>query len=217
MKLRSFRTIILLVVVASILALGILILNSRKEPTSNEIKNQLTKENLKEKAPPKGLKAIIAKSIEKQQEMAENKDAMTERSDFSSPLIKQERFYTEQEINEMTEPQFQELLKSTESKLPKLSDIKKLPAGALHRTPELIMEAGRNLGLLKEVLKVHENYERTALKFYDTCAQSKERPTPVRALCLTNLIEIKKKNNEKINKSLYPAELLELTKMITDL
>lgn len=210
MKLRSVRTVILLVVVALILGVGIRYINSDKNYAANEIKSKLTIDTTTQKTPPKGLRALIAKNIEKQQEM-------TERTDFGPPLIEQERFYTEQEIASMTEGQFEDLLKSVALKLPKLSDIKKLPPGALHRTPELVLQAGKDLGLIKEVLSIHESYERSAVGFYDECAKSVERPTPVRALCLTNLIVIKKKNGEKVNNKAYPAELLELTKMITDL
>jgi hypothetical protein len=210
MKLRSVRTVILLVVVALILGVGVRYINSDKNHAVNEIKSKLTIDTTTQKTPPKGLRALIAKNIEKQQEM-------TERTDFGPPLIEQERFYTELEIASMTEGQFEDLLKTVELKLPKLSDIKKLPPGALHRTPELVLQAGKDLGLIKEVLAVHESYERNAVGFYDECAKSVERPTPVRALCLTNLIVIKKKNGEKINSKAYPAELLELTKMITDL
>jgi DNA polymerase-3 subunit epsilon len=73
------------------------------------------------------------------------------------------------------------------------------------------------LSFLKEVLKVHESYERVAAPFYERCAKNAERPTPVRALCLTNLIQVKKKNNERINVADYPSDLIELSRMITDL
>ena len=46
------------------------------------------------------------------------------------------------------------------------------------------------LGLLKEVINAHEDYELEAMEFYKKCAEKEDSPTPVRALCLTNLIEI---------------------------
>ncbi len=132
-------------------------------------------------------------------------------------MLANERFYTEAEIKEMTRDQFENLLKETEAKLPTVSDIRKLPAEALHHTPLAIIKAGRELGLLKEVINAHEDYELEAMEFYKKCAEKEDSPTPVRALCLTNLIEINKKRGIETNYSKYPSQIIELAKMITDL
>ncbi len=206
MKLRSLPSLL----IVTLLVGGMLLVNNyrkaKKDSSSNDINNQLTSEN----PPQKGLKALLDKSLKKQ-------DEMTERSDFDDNLVVKERFYTESEISEMTETQFVLLLDATELKLPRISDLKKIPEGALHTTPAPVLEAGRELGLIKEILKTHNSYEQKALGFYEKCAKNSERPTPVRALCLTNLVEVKKRNNEKININEYPPQLVELTKMITDL
>ncbi len=169
---------------------------------TDEIQNKSTSEISKDK---NEIKPTLEASSE-----------MTERVDFDSSVLVQERFYTEKEIAEMTEDQFENLLKEIEMRLPKLSDIKKIPAEALHRTPAPVLQAGKELGLIKEVLKLHESYDQKAGLFYQTCAMNTESPTPVRALCLTNLVEIKRKNGEKIDKKLYSKEILELAKMVTD-
>jgi hypothetical protein len=213
MKLRGLTAIL----TAASLGIVVLLLSHyfKVKDSPPEIKSQLTNSNEIEGQKPRGptfqnLKSVIAKNLEKQSEMVERKD-------FDDSLLVQERFYTENEINEMTEPQFKSLLKDIELKLPLLSDLKKLPPGALHTTPAPVMQAGKDLGLIKEILKVHESYEREALVFYESCAGNAERPTPVRALCLTNLVIIKKKNGERVNLKSYPAQLVELTKMVTDL
>jgi len=141
---------------------------------------------------------------------------MTERNDFDSSVLVQERSYTEKEITEMSIEEFENLLIEVEAKLPKLSDIKKIPPEALHQTPAPVLQAGKELGLIKEVLKLHESYEEKAGVFYQACALNNQRPTPVRALCLTNLNEIKKKNGEKINKSMFSKEIIDLASMVTD-
>lgn len=206
MKLRGFGPLILIIIAVGLLAGVALYQKTLKNESVDDIKSQLTKVETKTKK----LKEIIAGNLNKQ-------EMMVERKEFDNSVLEQERFYTEAEINEMTEEQFVALLKEIEIKLPKISDIKSLPPGALHRTPAPVMQAGKDLGLIKEILKVHESYENEAAGFYENCAQNKERPTAVRALCLTNLVQVKKKNGEKINLTLYPAQLIELTKMITDL
>jgi hypothetical protein len=210
MKLRGLSPSTVVLAVATLVLLGTLFLRGKKPVQSDDIKSQLTTENA-DKNRPKGLKMIIAANLQKQEEMVERKDF------DDSNLLVRERQYTEKEINEMTEDQFAALVKETGLKLPKLSDIKKLPPAALHRTPAPVMQAGKDLGLLKEVLKVHESYEKIAAVMYQSCAKDTERPTPVRALCLTDLIQYKKKIGEKINKADYPATLIDLTKMITDM
>lgn len=175
----------------------------------NETKSQLTDSETTPNKP--NLQDLIKKNLAKQEELAQAPETET------GSVLMQERTYTEAEINEMSEPQFEELLKDTERKLPKLSDLKKLPAGALHRTPPVVIQAGRDLGVIKEVLKVHESYERVAAPFYNSCARNEEGVTPVRALCLTNLIEIKKKNRENLNLKEFPNQLIELSKMVTEL
>lgn len=187
-------------------------LHSKNSSLLNDNKSKLTLLNIAQDSAQKVpvLKDLIAKNLAKQNAMAEAQ--VTDQN-----VLTVERVYTEQEINEMTENKFMDLLEDTARKLPKLTDIKKLPAGALHRTPPIVIQAGRDLGVIKEVLKVHESYERVVTKFYKSCAKDEEGTTPVRALCLTNLIEIKKKNNESVNLRDYPERLIELSKMITDI
>jgi hypothetical protein len=207
MKVRGLSALVTVLVLALFVLVGSRYLKSQKNIASDDMKSQLTPNEQKKK----GLKKIIAGNLQKQEEMVERKDF-----DDASLLVR-ERVYTEAEINNMSEVEFRELLVETEAKLPTVNDIRKLPAGALHRTPAPVMQAGKDLGLLKEVLKVHESYERDAADFYKKCALTKERPMPVKALCLTNLIEIKKKNGEKLNLAAYPSDVVELTRLITDM
>lgn len=210
MKLRRLPVIVAVLVLVAAMPLLNNYLKAQKISNSNDIKSNLTN-GFENKSVPKKLKNIFAKNLQKQSEM-------TERSDFGdASLLVQERFYTEAEINNMTEVEFIELVKSTELKLPKVSDLKQLPPGALHRTPAPVMQAGKDLGLLKEIVKVHESYERDTVNFYEKCAKNEVHPVAVRALCLTNFVGIKKKTGEKVNLKQYPAQLVELTKMITDL
>lgn len=206
------------IVIVFILAVSLLSVSryfkSQKMAISNDIKSQLTRnETLTIPAETKirSLKSIIASSLKKQESMNEKKELEDKN------LLSRARDFTETEIDNMSELEFRDLLKETESKLPTITDLKVLPPGALHHTPAPIIQAGRDLGLLKDILKVHESYARDAVIFYETCAKTKERPMSIKALCLTNLIEINKKNGVQVNLSRYPKEIVELTKLITDL
>ena len=200
---------------SAILAL-VSIVRNQNNSSENDNKSKLTLSKIEKKVEQKvgekalTLKNVIAKNINHQEETAAQQNT-------NETILTQDRNYTEKELLDMSEDSFRDLVKDTERRLPKLSDIKKLPPGVLHRTPEIIIQAGRDLGVLKEILKNHESYERVAIPFYNSCAKNEASPTPVRALCLTNLIEIKKKNGTKINLKEFPSQLIELSKMVTDL
>ena len=198
MKKPSFSAAYIMLSLALFMAAVSFYLNHNKLNVQNDNKSKLTLEKVEEKAEQKvsGFKAVMEKNLANQEKIAIAQTA-------SDNVLTQDRSFTELEIKEMTEEKFIDLLKDTQRRLPKISDIKKLPPGVLHRTPEIIIQAGRDLGVLKEVLKVHESYERDAFPFYKNCAKNAEGPTPLRALCLTNLIEIKKKNGENLNLKEY--------------
>lgn len=206
MKLKEFSLPLVLLLIAGILAAISMYLNGQKKVRPNDSISQLTA-SVAEKKTSK-LRTFLDKGFHKTQQNSEAS---------STPLLDHERQFTEQEIAQMNEEGFEELLTEVERRLPKISDIKKIPSGALHRTPETIIEAGRNLGLVKEILMSHEKFIPKAIGFYDHCAKNDERPTPVRALCFTNLVLLKKQKAEKINLKDYPPQVIDLAKMITDI
>lgn len=218
MKLRGFSAFLIAFLVLVIGLVTSYVIKSENSDSNIAMKSQELNENSARSMPQKLSQGAVAKikSI-LMKAPPENNEGFTERKDFSESLVAQERFYTESEISHMSPEAFGELLKITELKLPKISDLKEIPEGALHTTPTPVIQAGKDLGLIKEILKNHSDYEKAAIVFYETCAKNAERPTTIRALCLTNMVEIKKKNGEKVDYKAYPASLVELTKMITDL
>jgi hypothetical protein len=206
MKLKELERGLVLLLVAGLLAGTSYYLNSRKPPAPDVSNSQLTVQETTKKT--SKIRSLLNKALRKSE---------TQVDSSATPLVTLERHYTEQEIVQMNELAFSELLTSIELRLPKLSDIKTLPPGALHRTPEVILEAGRDLGLIKEILTTHEKFIPKAIGFYDSCAKSDVRPTAVRALCLTNLALLKKQREEKVNLKDYPIQVVDLAKMITDL
>ena len=185
--------------------------NSQFEKSSKKTLTEKTLDKI-EKHEPK-LKEILEKN-QKAQEVASNSYPALPPG---ANLLTRERIYTQDEIDKMSEDEFKIMLSDIARKLPKKSDIKELPPGALHQTPGIVIEAGRNLGVIKEVIKIHESYEALAVPFYNKCSKDDEGTTTVRALCLTNLIVIKRKNNENINTKDYPSEIVRLSKLVTDM
>ena len=208
MKKSGFSLPMIISTISLIIIVVTAFLFLQNQDLQNDNKSKLTLINTAQKLPV--LKNLIQQNLAKQQEQAAKLAG-------EELVLEKERIYTEQEINEMTEEQFAMLLKDTENRLPKRSDLKQIPAGALHRTPTIVLKAGRDLGLIKEILKVHESYERIAAPFYKSCAKNEEGTTPVRALCLTDLIQIKKKNGQELNINEFPSQIVELSKMVTDI
>ncbi len=209
MKQKPIYTFILFGVALMVLVLVSIYRNTQFKKPLIASKNELTTTSETVTKTQK-LKDIVAKNLLKNQEMVE-------RTDFDNSVINQERLYTETEIANMTESEFVNLLNDISLKLPKLSDIKKIPPQALHRTPPPVLQAGRDLGLIKEIINIHENFQSKTIPFYDECSKNIERPVPVRALCLTNLIIVKKKLGLKFNRQEYSPEILDLAKMVTEL
>jgi hypothetical protein len=208
MKKRSNSPALAVMALSIIVIAYITFLNIKKPFASNDNKSKLTLIETAKKIPL--LKDLIAKNIEKQKELNEENNS-------SNDILTTERIYTGNEINEMSETSFFSLLTETTNRLPKMADIKKIPTEALHHTPEILIKAGRNLGVIKEVLKLHPAYENTALVFYQSCAKDSTVMTSARELCLTNLIEIKKKNKTALNLKDYPDQIVDLAKMVVDI
>ena len=205
---------------ALILAGVSMYLNHKKNRSLNATKNQLTLENNLKNSPentPVDSTTTQTIAAETHSTPLDQSVSNQTEAEVKNDFITKERQYTEIELSQMSELQFTELLKETQRRLPKLSDIKKIPEGALHHTPELVMEAGRNLGVIKEVLKSHESYEKVALPFYFECAKNEEGSTPVRALCLTNLIELHRKIKKPLNLKEFPSQVVELSRLVTDI
>jgi hypothetical protein len=199
MKKRFFSPVVIILGLAILLVWAVV----KNKPAEEKILKKAAQSSSK-------LQKLIAKSRVKN-------NATLSPNINSEELITAERIYTEDEIKNTTEMQFAEMLKDTEMRLPTLGDIKQLPPGALHHIPSVILEAGRNLGALKEVFKFHPEYEENAIPLYTKCALASNRPTPVRALCLTNLVEISKKHNQSLDLKRFPSQVVELTKLVTDM
>ncbi len=194
MKNRLFSPIVITILLAIIIVSAVVFLRPQEE---------------------KVIKKVAQKNSKLQKIINRNQQAQFDKN--SPSLLTQERIYTEEEIKNTTPLQFEEMLKETEAKLPLKAELKQIPEGALHHTPTTILEAGRNLGALKEVLKFHPEYEEKIIPLYHKCAQASDRPTTVRALCLTDLITLSKKRNTPIDLTKYPNDIVSLTKIVTDM
>ncbi|MBP9680600.1 MAG: hypothetical protein KBD76_04260 [Bacteriovorax sp.] len=171
----------------------------------NDSKSKLTTEQLIPS------KSSISSLLQKKLNASQNSKNLP-----SESILLQERLFTEAEVQKMSQEDFRFLLLETQKKLPKIHDLKKLPPSALHFTPPLVLQAGRELGLIKEILSIHETYEPLTFSFYQNCAKDKDGITPIRALCLTNLIELKKKNGIKLNLLDYPQNIIDLSRMVIE-
>ncbi len=199
------------------LGIGLLVLNKNQKDNAGinnteSIDSEITQEvSLASSGIQKPkLKDLIKKNLDAQIK------SVQEKADNSSILLKP-RSYTEAEINQMTIEEFKDLALATEANLPTVNDIRKLPPGALHHVPAPVIQAGKDLGLIKEILIAHPNFTDEANVLYENCSEKDELPQSVRALCLTNLIQNKKAQGIKLNLASYPKEIVELTKLVIDI
>ncbi len=131
--------------------------------------------------------------------------------------IATKRAYTEAEIIQMTETEFKNVLSETMIFLPKIHEIKKLPNNVLHTTPNEILAAGQDFGLIKEILKYHPEFQELANEFYSKNALNQELPVSLRAQALTHLVLALKTEGRDILQNDYPPEVIRLVKLVIDL
>ena len=74
--------------------------------------------------------------------------------------------------------------------LPRIEQLRALPAREAHHTPTLLLEAGEKLGRVAAALKENPALRGEALVYYRHCAQDEHGANSVRALCYAALREI---------------------------
>ena len=99
--------------------------------------------------------------------------------------------------NRMDLGEFRELTSKTQGLLPKVSDLRKLGADEVHRTPELIREAGTALGNIAQALHDNPALASEAKAFYQECFQRTELPAQIRGLCLANHRNLRVQNGDR--------------------
>jgi hypothetical protein len=116
-----------------------------------------------------------------------------------------------------TLPVFTSYVEDTYKSLPNLEAARGLKDEEVHRNPKLVMDAGLRLGSIKKQIKLNIEFEEEGMKFYDKCAQKEDGLTPVRALCLANLVYMKNQKGEDFKLDKYPKKVRELAKKALEL
>lgn len=94
--------------------------------------------------------------------------------------------------------------------MPTKATLSSLSAKEVHHTPEVIIKSGRRLGTLKAQLKLNSEFIPEAIRFYEECSTLESSPTPIRAICLANLVYLKEKDGELVDGSIYPKKVVDL-------
>ncbi|MFT6071174.1 MAG: hypothetical protein ACJAT2_001446 [Bacteriovoracaceae bacterium] len=123
----------------------------------------------------------------------------------------------ESEIEKWTLPVFKSYINETYKTLPNLKDARGLKDEEVHQNPKLVMDAGLRLGSIKKQIKLNSDFEEEGMKFYDKCALKKDGLTPVRALCLANLVYMKNQKGEDFELEKYPEKVKDLAQKALEL
>lgn len=107
----------------------------------------------------------------------------------------------------LSEFDFVERIEKTLLGLPAIEELKNFSAQELHHFNPLLIEAGKKLGKIAEVLTAYPQYKNKGLEFYQRCVQKVETFTAIKALCLLNFeklggvidSEMDEKNLQRIN------------------
>jgi len=79
---------------------------------------------------------------------------------------------------------FRELAVDVLRALPVKQDLKNLNEHEVHDTPKILLEAGKELGRVAEILNSNPRLIKEGAKFYRSCVGTAKFPSSVRALCL---------------------------------
>lgn len=151
---------------------------------------------------------LILKPKEQREEVQENSTKSSKTS--YSLKIKKEKL-TPPQLKAVQ--QFEEIANSIVEKLPKKQDLQELKEGEVHSIPQELLETGRELGRLKELVLRYPDFKELQSKaksFYKGCADDEDYPTSIRSLCLFNRLQLAKNNGEKFDISPYPLEIKQL-------
>lgn len=99
------------------------------------------------------------------------------------------------------------------AKLPYREDLQQLNDGQVHKIPESLLQTGRELGQLKELVIRYPDFKELQIEaksFYKNCADEEGYPTSIRSLCLFNRLQLAKNSGEIFDISPYPLEIKQL-------
>ena len=125
---------------------------------------------------------------------------------LSSSRIPKLKFYSSDE--------FSGLLMKVYSDIPTIDDLRRLSPEDAHNYPNSLIETGRNLGLIVELVKNKKELLNEAIGFYSKCSKRDRFPSSVRAICLSNLMKFSKDSDFRPDLSLYPRRVLEMVKIL---
>lgn len=100
--------------------------------------------------------------------------------------------------SEMTLPEFAELVQKTQAALPTLQSLRDLTDEQVHGVPDVIRDAGRDLGAIAQALHDNPHFAAEAASFYRECFAREDVPTQVRGLCLADHRILRMSNGDKV-------------------
>lgn len=193
---KNQKTIGIILGAIAISAVAFFVLRPGLKPTDSNVEEKVAKQKPVDNSPVSAKITIETDTVPKVIDQA-IKDAKLK----IPPPEKTEKWANEK---------FETYLTETLSNLPNKTKLQKLSPDEIHYSPRMIMEAGARLGRIKRQLKLNANFVPSAMKFYTECASQNDGATPVRGLCLANLIHLKTKAGETVDKTKYPARVFEL-------
>ncbi|MGZ3651590.1 MAG: hypothetical protein ACXVB9_15440 [Bdellovibrionota bacterium] len=117
-------------------------------------------------------------------------------------------------VNSTTTSTFAKRAEEVQASLPTLDKIKTLSAEEVHSTPVAVLEAGLKLGELAETIEKDPTLAPEGIAFYGKCARRSDISSSIRALCLSDLRELSKKQGLTADESGIPAEIARKTDVL---
>lgn len=140
----------------------------------------------------------------------------TEVKKETRPVITKE-IISKEKIKRMTLAEFKAFLGSALTNIPLKEDLASITSNQAHHIPKELLEGGKKLGVIREVLSNRPEFTKSASAFYEACAKQKKAMSSFRAMCLSNLIKLARKENKTFNLEGYNERVVELATEISDI
>ncbi|MFN7728525.1 MAG: hypothetical protein ACK5P7_05170 [Bdellovibrio sp.] len=113
--------------------------------------------------------------------------------------------------------EFKTYTKGVLNEMPRIEDLRELPASELHGTPRVIRQAAVQLAVVADMINKNAALKPEALSFYQKCSLQIDFTTAVRALCLNRALRLYAELHKAVwafDPSQIPPQVLELSKRL---
>ena len=100
---------------------------------------------------------------------------------------------------ELSRDEFLNLSERVWEHVPNKADLQKLTEKDVHNTPDVLLQAGLELGSIAQAVKENPHLVPEAISFYERCSADQAKPDTIRALCFAHYRKLGERQNLRLD------------------